>query len=209
MEEPRFIEQGYELLSDNSSADVQLIAEIARKCYRSAPKGSTLDECWEANERLVRSLIARGHEAMIEHSWMSVEFVTDRGTSHELVRHRLFSFAQESQRYVNYDKAGIEFILPPGLDETEDAAMRAACRHAAEVYGALIDGGTKPEIARAVLPNATATRIVASGNFREWRHAFKLRCDSHAHPQIRALMEPLLESIKRQVPVIFDDISID
>ena len=103
-------------------------------------------------------------------------------------------------------KDGFEFILPVGISGSEDATMRMLCRHAAQTYSALVDNGTTPEIARAVLPNATATTIVVSGNLREWRHALRLRTDSHAHPQIRALMTPLLAELREKMPVVFEDI---
>ena len=195
-----FIEQSYEIL-DMTPDPVGAIARAARTCYRSEANASA-----ENDVRLVRRLIESGHEAMVEHAWLSVRFRTDRGVSHEIVRHRLFSFAQESTRYCNYDGRGFEFILPVGISCSEDATMRMLCRHAAQTYSALVDNGTTPEIARAVLPNATATTIVVSGNLREWRHALRLRTDSHAHPQIRALMTPLLAELREKMPVVFEDI---
>lgn len=196
-----FIEQSYEIL-EMTPDPVGAIARAARTCYRSEANASA-----ENDVRLVRRLIESGHEAMVEHAWLSVRFVTDRSVTHELVRHRLFSFAQESQRYVNSDKNGFEFIVPVGVNGTEDASIRAACRLAANTYSALIAEGTRPEIARAVLPNATATTIVVNGNIREWRHMLKLRTDSHAHPQIRALVTPLLAELKEKAPLLFEDIA--
>lgn len=200
-----FIEQSHEVL-DMTEEPVEAIARAARTCYRSESNASP-----ENDARLVRSLIRRGHEAMVEHAWMTVRFVTDRSVTHELVRHRLFSFAQESQRYVNSDKNGFEFVLPVGIDGYEDTMMRMLCRNAAQAYSSMVNDGTRPEIARAVLPNATATEIVVTGNMREWRHCLKLRCDSHAHPQIRALMTPLLDELKadERTAILFEDIGAE
>lgn len=200
-----FIEQSHEVL-DMTEDPVKDIARAARTCYRSESNASP-----ENDARLVRSLIRRGHEAMVEHAWVTVRFVTDRSVTHELVRHRLFSFAQESQRYVNSDDSGFKFVLPVGINGSEDAMVRMACRDAAQVYSAMVSRGTKPEVARAVLPNATATTIVVNGNMREWRHCLRLRCDSHAHPQIRALMTPLLNELKadERTAILFEDIGAE
>lgn len=202
MAEISFIDQSFDVLSMTDDP-VAAIARAARTCYRSEANASA-----ENDRRLVRGLIRRGHEAMVEHANMSVRFVTDRSVTHELVRHRLFSFAQESQRYVNSNNDGFKFILPVGIDGSEDATIRMACRDSAHAYESMVERGARPEIARAVLPNATATQIVVSGNMREWRHCLKLRCDSHAHPQIRALMTSLLEWLKRdeRTAILFEDI---
>ena len=122
------------------------------------------------------------------------------------MRHRHFSFAQESTRYVNYEKRGCEFVLPVGISGAEDTIIRIACHNAARAYETLLDQGTTPQVARAVLPLCTATEIVVSGNFREWRHFLKLRTAPDAHPQMRALTLPLLERLQPMIPVVFDDI---
>lgn len=203
-----FVRQGHEILGwygaepDDpcGTAPVEAIAQVARTCYRSASRGGDSD-C-----RLVRSLVERDHGAMLEHSFLSVRFLTDRAVANEIVRHRLFSFAQESTRYVNYGRRGFEFVLPEGLGGAQDAVVRIACRRAAEEYDALLSQGASPQVARAVLPLCTATTIVVSGNFREWRHFLKLRTAPDAHPQMRALAIPLLDELRRVVPVVFDDI---
>ena len=160
----------------------------------------------------MRSLIGNKHEAMLEHSFMSVRFVTDRAIANELVRHRHLSFAQESTRYVNSSKSGFEFVLPKisggGLmDGHRLDCVRKACAFAAEQYEEMVVCGARPETARAVLPLCTATTIVCSGNFREWRHVLRLRTARDAHPQMRDLMTPLLIELRDQVPVVFDDIT--
>lgn len=204
----RFIEQSYEILGFfgqfaqcHDDEPTEFIADVARTCYKSVPKSR------DANERLVRSLIRNGHEAMIEHSFLSVRFHTDRAIANELVRHRHFSFAQESTRFVNSSKRGFEFVLPDGIAVEQRQVIKASCIEAANRYEQL-EGlfGAKPEIARAVLPLCTATTIVVSGNFREWRHMLKLRTAKDAHPQMRELMVPLLKDLQEQVPAVFEDI---
>jgi len=221
--EVSFIDQGYEILGywgedpvGVEDTPVGFIADVARTCYKSVPKNDPrfsspysdvrIDAQRDADERLVRSLVKNGHHAMLEHSFLSVRFTTSIGISRELTRHRLFAFAEQSTRYVNSSKHGFEFVLPDGLSHDEDVMIRASCYTAAEHYEFLVEHGTKPEIARSVLPLATATRIVVSGNLREWRHMLELRTAKDAHPQMRALMQPLLGELGGMMPALFDDI---
>jgi thymidylate synthase (FAD) len=155
-------------------------------------------------------LIDQGHHAMLEFGDIIVRFITNRGVTHELVRHRLCSFAQESTRYVRYD-GRMEFIRPVWFDdlsefdrniETWKSAMLSAENH----YRYLLEGGWRPEQAREVLPNSLKTEIVVKANIREWRHIFQLRTSRKAHPQMRALMIPLLTELREKIPVVFDDI---
>lgn len=195
-----FIEQSHEILHVFGGVDT--IAEAARTCYQSEAK----DE--GADERLVRSLIKNHHDAMLEFAYLICRVTCDRSIAQELTRHRLFSFAMESQRYVDGTKKGIRFIFPD-VGEVNDVSPRIElpCGFAADSYRSMVKGGAKPEIARYVLPNATATTIVIGGNMREWRSAMKLRCSKSAHPMMRKLMTGILEDAKRRVPVIFDDIN--
>jgi thymidylate synthase (FAD) len=153
---------------------------------------------------------------------MMVKFIIDRGVSHELVRHRLCAFSQESTRYVNY-KGGCTFIIPPwislkegsydghipGYEISDDqASLTWYCSmlNAEQDYIKLLDNGWSPQQARSVLPNSTKTEIVVTANFREWRHIFKLRTSKAAHPQMREIMNPLLKEVQEKIPVIFDNI---
>ena len=218
--------QSYEILtpiSEGGLKEFKLIESIAREFYKSNDK---ITEDGESAKKLISNLIKSQHFAMIEHGpSLSVKFTTDRGVSHEAVRHRLFSFAQESTRYVNYskDKFGNEISvidIAPGMAldtkmKNEDAdvigeiycewlrAMGDAEKH----YMKMIELGATPQIARSVLPNSTKTTITITGNYREWRHFFELRCDKAAHPQIREIAIPLLKELKTKLPIIFDDIS--
>lgn len=221
------IKAGYEILtpiSDGGIAELQHIEKIGRVCYKSEEK---ITENGDSAKAFVAMLIRRGHEAMIEHSSLSVKFTVDRGVSHELVRHRIASFAQESTRYCNYsaDKFGSEctFIdLEPGIKLDNSVknlgtekinsilqewitAMQDAERH----YMRILELGATPQIARSLLPNSTKTEITITANYREWRAFFKLRTPQSAHPQMREVTIPLLAELKRRIPVIFDDIKTE
>ena len=218
------IKASYEILtpiSEGGTKELQHIEKIGRVCYKSE---AYITEDGESARKFVAMLIRNGHEAMIEHSFLSVKFTVDRGVSHELVRHRIASFAQESTRYCNYakDKFGAEcaFIdLEPGimLDNKmkkmsgEEIALvmaewTSAMEDAERHYMRLLELGATPQIARAVLPNSTKTEITVSANYREWRNFFKLRVPADVHPQMREVTIPLLKELKGMIPVIFDDI---
>jgi len=213
-----------EILSTfNGPELLRSIERAARTCYKSERKITD-----DSAAKLVKSLIKRGHEAMLEHEKVTVKFVCDRGISHELVRHRLASFAQESTRYVNY-KDGITFILPPWVDDTylgewndkrvdtlllgeptADKMFVMSMVSSSNAYAFLLKNGWAPEKARNVLPNALKTEVVVTANLREWRHIFKLRAlntTGKAHPQMLELMQPLLEAFKQLIPVVFDDLT--
>lgn len=190
--------------------ELKRIERIARVCYKSEDKIS-LDG--ESAKKLVSSLIQNGHEAMLEHGYLTVKFICDRAISHELVRHRMASFAQESQRYCNYSQdrfdKNVTFIKPWWMDPEDDvgySAWESSCLQAEKAYFKLLDYGYSPQQARMVLPNCTKTEIVVSANYREWRHILKLRCAKDAHPDMRHMMTELLEELKLTFPVIFDDI---
>lgn len=157
------------------------------------------------------------HESVIEHSIMTVCFVFDRGVSHEMVRHRLAAFTQESTRYCNYSKGkfGQEImVIDPCFWQGEDDPMRhiweAAMNFAEEMYMELIEAGAKPQEARSVLPNSLKTEIVVSANFREWRHIFRMRTSPKAHDQMREVMVPLLREVQAMpnLGLLFEDIHV-
>lgn len=156
--------------------------------------------------RFVKMLIDKGHESVIEHVCLTAKFVIDRGVSHELVRHRIASFTQESTRYCNYKTKGVVFIEPPGLDSETRKLWLHSVSVSEAIYLNMLDRGISPQIARSVLPNCLKTEIVVTANLREWRHIFKLRCAKPAHPQMREVMIPLLRQFQAAIPIIFDDI---
>ena len=213
----KIIEQSHEILKYD---DIDMLERAGRTCYQSEAKNQP--------EKFVTMLRDRGHHAMIEFGDITVRFTTNRGVTHELVRHRHCSFAQESTRYVKYDGL-MEFIKPvwvnldimPGgntfLFEGDPyrkevlAANRwlDALRYAEKSYIGLLANGWKAQQAREVLPNSLKTEIVMKCNFREMRHILTLRCSKAAHPQMRALMLPLLAELKEKIPVVFDDLIFD
>lgn len=211
----RIIEPSYEILTEISEGginELQHIEKIGRVCYKSEDK---ITEDGKSAKKFVKMLIERGHEAMIEHSSLSVKFTVDRGVSHELVRHRIASFAQESTRYCNYskDKFGKEItvIRPLFFEEgsDKDVAWTDSMVSAEHMYFELLDLGATPQEARSVLPNSTKTEITITANYREWRNFFKLRTAKAAHPQMQEVTRPLLKELKSKLPIIFDDIKVE
>ena len=197
----------------------QMIANIAtagRICYQS--EGKTSDE------EFVRRLIRRRHESVLEHEKVSVVVKCDRGVSHELVRHRIASYSQESTRYCNYSReqfgSGISYLnIAPGFDlcpKTEQlndlqkelilTEWVEACEDAERHYLRMLELGASPQIARSVLNNSTKTQIAITMNLREWRHFFTLRCAPTAHPQMRELAEKLLKTLHDAIPAVFEDL---
>ncbi len=208
---------------------LQLIETAGRTCYKSESAITS-----ESAEKFARSRLKDDHESVIEHSALTVKFIIDRGVSHELVRHRLCAFSQESTRYCNY-KGGVTFIIPPWVDFEEGRwdnvgsvilpinnskiatlpehyydrgyqGWLSLLRNIERTYVELLRIGWSPQQARSILPNALKTEIVVTANFREWRHIFKLRCAKAAHPQMREIMIPLHDKCKDLIPVIFDDL---
>lgn len=201
-----------QILNDiNGQEILKKIELIGRTCYKSE---DLIKE--ESAEKFVAGLIKRGHEAMLEHASITVKFVVDRGISHEIVRHRMASFAQESTRYCNYakDKFGNEvtFIIPPYLDFKSEGwnTWKDTMKACEDAYFKLLDIGLTAQEARAVLPNSLKTEVVMTANLREWRHFFKLRAANAtgaAHPQMLEVTRPLLDDLKQLIPVVFDDIT--
>lgn len=185
------------------------LEQCGRVCYKSEAKITDTSA-----PAFVAGIIKRGHEAVLEHCSFTVKFICDRGVSHEIVRHRLAAYCQESTRYCNYSKecfdSEITVIQPlymqPGMKDFQiwEKAM-SACEDA---YFDLLDFGCTPQEARAVLPNSLKTEIVMTANLREWRHFLKLRTSKAAHPQIREIAIPLLMELKSIIPVVFDDIVV-
>jgi thymidylate synthase (FAD) len=181
--------------------------------------------CYKSEERItedsvvafIGSLQQRGHMSVLEHSSISVKFVCDRGVSHEIVRHRLASYSQESTRYCNYgdEKArvneGIRVIKPFFFEDhsLEDVAWRNAMIDAGNAYNALLKLGASPQEARSVLPNGLKTEIWMTANLREWLHFFNLRAAKPAHPQMRQVAIPLLLKLQELLPPIFGGMGYD
>jgi len=202
------VEPSFEILDDiNGIKIIQEIELIGRVCYKSE---DTISK--DSAEKFVSMIIRRGHESVLEHCKISVRFICDRGISHEIVRHRIASYSQESTRYCNYSdsKFGNQLtLIKPVFWEQEDKEYKTwvdSMSYMEAAYFKLIKEGAKPEEARCVLPNSLKTEIVTTMNLREWRHFFKLRTSKAAHPQMRQLVIPLLCNFKKLIPVVFDDI---
>lgn len=207
----KIVEPKVEIITPiNGDEILKHIEKVGRVCYKS--ESNITDE---SADKFVAGIIKRGHESVIEHFNITVKFTTDRGISHEIVRHRIASYAQESSRYCNYSKdkfnKEISVIKPVNLDYMSDAYLDwyEGCTGAERAYFKMIDRGCKPQVARAILPTCIKTEIMVTMNLREWRHFIKLRSSKAAHPDIRILAIDLLKQFKNNIPVIFDDIKED
>ena len=183
------------------------LEQCGRVCYKSE------DRITEGSaEKFVAGIIKRGHEAVLEHCSFTVKFICDRGVSHEIVRHRLAAYCQESTRYCNYSKDGFGgeiTVIQPCYLATFGAGYKMwkeACEAAETAYFNMLNFGCSPQEARAVLPNSLKTEVVMTANIREWRHFLNLRCSPAAHPQMREVALILLEKVHAIIPVCFDDV---
>lgn len=178
------------------------IEYCARISHRSEDK--ITEQSWERFLRFV--VIEKGDWSVVEHATASVEFLVDRGITHELVRHRLFSFTQESTRFVNYDKKmEPSFILPVDLSPVGQKHWEIAIDEAEKSYRGIL-GGSSPQIARSVFPNALASKLIITGNLRNWRHFLIMRTTLESHPQMRQVTIPLLEEFQARIPIFYEDI---
>ena len=184
----------------------QQIETAGSTCYKSEDK-ITANSAHDFAAKMRKS----GHHAMIEHAAASFKIVTDKGITHEIVRHRLASYAQESTRYCNYsqDKFSneVSFIEPPGLEGYQRSHWELACHDAEKRYFAMLELGCSPQIARSVLPHCLKTEIVMMCNLREWRHFITLRGSKAAHPQIRPIAYAIWEVLMSHAPSIFEDLT--
>lgn len=196
----KLIEQSCEWIQ-KPNLSLEIIEKAGRTCYKSEDKITS-----DSSKKFVGMILKRGHESVIEHVSASVKFITNRGVTHELVRHRLCAFSQESTRYINYGGEDIQFIKPVWWEYTSNDEFLLALSNSEKHYKILLSLGWRPEQAREVLPNALKTEIVTTANLREWRHIFKLRTSKAAHPQIRELMKNCLDMFKQEIPILFDDI---
>lgn len=191
----------------DGAAILKRLEQCGRVCYKSEAKITDTSA-----PAFVAGIIKRGHEAVLEHCSFTVKFICDRGVSHEIVRHRVASYCQESTRYCNYSKEGfgseITVIKPCFLHPYTDGfnLWEEGCLFAEQTYFNLLECGCSPQEARSVLPNSLKTEVVMTANIREWRHFLKLRCSPAAHPQMREVALILLDKLHSLNPVCFDDI---
>lgn len=206
----KVIKSRFEIIDDvDGNRMLKRIEQAGRVCYKSEERITE-----DSARKFVKNILKSGHESVIEHEKITVRIICDRGVSHEIVRHRIASYSQESTRYCNYnqDRFGKEltFIQPLFWDEnTEEYKIWLRTMQMIEDnYNELIEKGVQPQEARSILPNSLKTEIIVTMNLREWRHFFKLRTALNAHPQMREIACAILGEFQKMVPVIFDDIDV-
>lgn len=204
----KIIKPWFEILDEIDSEEMlKRIEKIGRVCYKSENRITD-----DSAKQFIANILKRGHESVIEHEKISVRIICDRGVTHEIVRHRIASYSQESTRYCNYsnEKFGKELTLIKPLfweeDSSEYAMWLEAMKVIEDTYNRLIEAGAEPQQARSILPNSLKTEIVVTMNLREWRHFFRLRTAKSAHPQMREVACSLWNEFKSKIPIIFDDI---
>lgn len=184
---------------------LQRVELAGRVCYKSEDRMTN-----DSYARFIQMLMQRGHWSVIEHATMTAHLVTNRGVTHELVRHRVASYSQESTRYCNYNKGKfggeITVVAPPELAGENLALWRQGMAAAETAYRDLVRRGVTAQIARGVLPNDLKAEIVVTANLREWHHIFSMRCASNAHPHIRQVMQLGLRQAIEWFAPVFDDL---
>ncbi|MGN1090273.1 MAG: FAD-dependent thymidylate synthase [Huintestinicola sp.] len=204
----RIIQPYFEFIGSFDGAQMLKNIELCgRVCYKSEDRITE-----DSAAKFISMILKSGHESVLEHEKITVRMVCDRGVTHEIVRHRIASYSQESTRYCNYtkDKFGSEitFIRPYfwAEDDEKYQVWKNTLQEIENAYMKLTELGAKPEEARSILPNSVKTEIMVTMNIREWRHFFRLRTSPKAHPQMREIACPMLEEFKKKIPVLFDDI---
>ncbi len=203
------VEPAFKILypqTKSEALDALRRVELAgRVCYKSEDRANE-----DSYYRFIQMLMGRGHWSVIEHATMTAHLVTNRGVTHELVRHRVASFSQESTRYCNYNKGKfggeITVVNPGELSGENLTAWRQGIEAVEKSYMQMIQAGVSPQIARGVLPNDLKAEIVVTANLREWHHIFTMRCASNAHPHIRHVMKLGLAQMIEWYSPVFDDL---
>lgn len=215
------LKPGFKIITpiDVTNASLERIKAAGQVCYKSENNKQQ-----KTPEEFAEMLIRLGHESVLEHESISVHITCDRGVTHEIVRHRLASYSQESTRYCDYAGGEVAFIIPPwcynvdeglygpswedntGAVEACEALWLNAMIMAEEYYKDLRHQDWSPQQARSVLPNSLKTEIVMTANLREWRHFFNLRCATAAHPQMREIAIPMLVEFHKRIPMAFSDL---
>lgn len=206
----KVIEPSFEILDNVNGVEMLRKIEVCgRVCYKSE---SRITE--DSATKFVQNILNSGHESVLEHEKVTVRIVCDRGVSHEIVRHRIASYSQESTRYCNYSKDGfgneLTFIRPVfwKTDQKKMLVWERLMTGIEHDYLEAVQNGATPQEARSMLPNSLKTEIIVTMNLREWRHFFKLRTSNKAHPQMREIAVPLLTVFRKLIPIVFDDIEL-
>lgn len=194
----------------NPLGEIEILKRIeaaGRLCYKSEHK-ITEDSAY----KFVQNIIARGHESVLEHEKITAVIICDRGVSHEIVRHRIASYSQESTRYCNYtgEKFNKELTFIKPVFWKEDSKLygiwEKEMRSIENAYFEMIENKASPQEARSILPNSLKTEIAATMNIRQWRHFLKLRTAPASHPQMIEIASQILTKFKSLYPVLFGDI---
>ena len=160
-------------------------------------------------DKFIRAVVlSKGDWSVVEHASLTIIFYVDRGITHEIVRHRIASYTQESTRFVNYEKKMLPNFIYPTLENELDVDWLAAINACEDAYKKLIGKGWSPQIARSILPNALGSKIAMTCNLRNWRHFLLMRSTREAHPQMRQVIDPLLKELRIKIPIIFEDIEV-
>lgn len=195
------------LLDVQTMADGIRLLEKIEWCGRISHRSEERQALGTWERFLTSVVLGHGDWSIVEHASATVDATVDRGITHEWVRHRLFSYTQESTRFVNYDKKlGLNFIEPPSMTDDQRSLWLASIEDASSQYVRMIANGCTPQIARSVLPNALASRLIVTGNLRNWRHFLNLRVTKETHPQMREVTIPLLRQFQERIPLLFEDI---
>jgi len=188
---------------------LKIIELAGRNCYKSEDK-----ICEGSYNKMIGMLRTLKHESVMEHASITVRMIGSRAMSHQLVRHRIAAYSQESQRYCNYGKgkfgSQITFIEPIGFDSWSETArlnFTKGLESSEQFYLQSIQDGVKAEDARGLLPNQVKTEVVVTMNLRSWRHFLKLRCDKHSQSEIRFLAKEILKAFHMEMPIVFKDLA--
>ena len=200
------VDPSFEILTplDEIADYARRLEAAGRTCYKSEDKITA-----DSADQFVRRLVRMGHTSVLEHCVITVRIIGDRAMTHQLVRHRIAAYSQESQRYCDYGKKGFQVVLPPSVAKSPEltAVWKKQMVEAYKVYLALRDAGVRPEDARSVLPNAAKTEIVATYDLRQWRHVFGERAlNNRAQWQIRQITRGILDRFIELLPAVFDDL---
>lgn len=207
----RVIKPSFEFMQEIEGKELlRRLERAGRVCYKSEHKITE-----DSAEKFLAGIVKRGHESVLEHEKVTVRIICDRGVTHELVRHRIASYSQESTRYCNYsnEKFGRELtLIKPCFWAEDDPKYQIWSEQMQQIenaYNKLTEAGATPQEARSILPNSLKTEIVVTMNIREWRHFFKLRTSPAAHPQMREIAGMLLVEFQKKIPVLFEDIPLE
>lgn len=209
----RIIEPSFEILTEiDGDKILKRIERATRTCYKSEDK---ITENSDSAKMIIKMLLDKHHEAMIEFDDVTVKIITDIGAQRDLSRHRHINMACESTRYCAYNKGKfggeLTFIKPCHIDENTELynIWLDTMKFIEHQYMKMAELGCKPDQMRMVLPLSTKTEFCIKANLREWRHIFKMRCQKAAHPSVRQIMLQILNEFKKQIPVVFDDLNFE